>query len=487
MYSAEQEGPETGVLTPFHLVHLGGFASRGAAVTMVEATSVLPNGRLSPNDSGLWNDRQMQALTPIMSYIATQGSIPAIQLGHGGRKTSTLAPWLDTSTIQPHLKSHVATNGAAGGWTDDVMAPSAIAYNDETFPHPREMTPNDIEELKEAFRAAVARADKAGAQVVELHCAHGYSVRPASLILNRSSRLTILARGNRCTTSCRDCRTSAPTSTVARCASLSPRSLSSVLSSLMTTDRSSFAPGSENRMRLPLEILAIMRETLPKNKSLWMRISATDWWPEGEKDDKGEWISWGIEQSKVRCFAGAKSPERYETDSGRTRHASAGLCQGGHQARRRSRRRLVRRQHAQAEDLCRPGLPGLSLPRLARFSVRDLTLALFRRSQVPFAEQIRASLGDEEKIPISSVGLITNGPQAEEILQAGKADVVRLLPSLPSLFQARTDLVDAHLAPHDRSAPPGSSSGTRRSSSIGRRSSASSSTSPSSTSAPTRA
>merc|ERR1711939_343637 len=109
-----------------------------------------------------------------MSYIATQGSIPAIQLGHGGRKTSTLAPWLDTSTIQPHLKSHVATNGAAGGWTDDVMAPSAIAYNDETFPHPREMTPNDIEELKEAFRAAVARADKAGAQVVELHCAHGY-------------------------------------------------------------------------------------------------------------------------------------------------------------------------------------------------------------------------------------------------------------------------------------------------------------------------
>lgn len=181
MYSCEQgDDGEAGVLTPFHFVHLGGFAARGAALTMVEATSVLPNGRLSPNDSGLWNDRQAQALRPIFDFIRMQGSVPAIQLGHGGRKTSTLAPWLDTSTIQPHLKSHVATNGDAGGWTDNVMAPSAVSYNDETFPHPREMSENDIGELKQAFKAAVERADEAGAEVIEFHCAHGYLVRPPS-------------------------------------------------------------------------------------------------------------------------------------------------------------------------------------------------------------------------------------------------------------------------------------------------------------------
>lgn len=204
-----------------------------------------------PADSGLWNDRQASALKPIFDFIRTQGSIPAIQLGHGGRKTSTLAPWLDTSTIAPPLKSHVATNGRAGGWTDDVMAPSAISYDEETFPHPREMSLKDIDELKEAFRAATARADRAGAQVVELHAAHGYGIH-------------------------------------------------NFLSPVSNKRTDQYGGSLENRMRLPLEILRIMRETLPKEKSLWMRISASDWWPEGEKDDQGEFISWGIEQSKVR-------------------------------------------------------------------------------------------------------------------------------------------------------------------------------------------
>ncbi|GJN87754.1 hypothetical protein Rhopal_000709-T1 [Rhodotorula paludigena] len=325
-YSCEQDGPDVGCLTPYHLVHLGQFALRGAAVTMVEATSVLPNGRLSPNDSGLWNDRQASALKPIFDFIRTQGSIPAIQLGHGGRKTSTLAPWLDTSTIAPPLKSHVATNGRAGGWTDDVMAPSAISYDEETFPHPREMSLKDIDELKEAFRAATARADRAGAQVVELHAAHGYGIH-------------------------------------------------NFLSPVSNKRTDQYGGSLENRMRLPLEILRIMRETLPKEKSLWMRISASDWWPEGEKDDKGDFISWGIEQSKIFVKEAIK----------------AGID-------------LV--------DISSAG----NTPR-QKISVGP-------GYQVPFAEQIRASLTEEEKIPVSSVGLITNGKQAEDILQKGQADVI---------------------------------------------------------------
>jgi 2,4-dienoyl-CoA reductase-like NADH-dependent reductase (Old Yellow Enzyme family) len=80
MYSAASEGPDIGALTPFHLVHLGAFALRGAALVCVEATSVLPNGRLSPQDSGIWNDRQRDALKPIFSFIKMQGAVPAIQL-----------------------------------------------------------------------------------------------------------------------------------------------------------------------------------------------------------------------------------------------------------------------------------------------------------------------------------------------------------------------------------------------------------------------
>lgn len=93
MYSASATGPDTGCLTPFHLVHLGAFALRGAALVCVEATSVLPNGRLSPQDSGIWNDKQRDALKPIFAFIKMQGAVPAIQLGHGGRKVRLFFPF----------------------------------------------------------------------------------------------------------------------------------------------------------------------------------------------------------------------------------------------------------------------------------------------------------------------------------------------------------------------------------------------------------
>ncbi|BGO88726.1 hypothetical protein NBRC10512_005172 [Rhodotorula toruloides] len=323
-YSCEADGIEAGVLTPWHLVHLGSFATRGAALVMVEATSVLPNGRLSPQDSGLWNDRQASALKPIFDFIRMQGSIPAIQLGHGGRKTSTLAPWLDASTIKPHLKSHIATNGASG-WTDNIWGPSAVSYDEKTFPMPKEMSEKDIDELKEAFRSATARAVKAGAQVIELHGAHGYSIH-------------------------------------------------NFLSPVSNTRTDKYGGSLENRMRLPLEILDIMRQTAPKEVSIWLRISATDWWPEGEEKD-GEYISWGIEQSKEFV----KEAIKRGVDV-------VDVSSGGNTPR---------------QDIkIKPGY------------------------QVDFAAQIRESLSEEERIPISSVGLITDGVQAEEILDKKQADII---------------------------------------------------------------
>ncbi|POY70773.1 hypothetical protein BMF94_6183 [Rhodotorula taiwanensis] len=327
-YSCQADGPEAGVLTPWHLVHLGQFAVRGAALVMVEATSVMPNGRLSPQDSGLWNDRQAAALKPIFDFISMQGAVPAIQLGHGGRKTSTLAPWLDTSTVKAPLKSHVATNGDASGWTDNVWGPSAISYDDETFPMPKEMTLEQIEELKDAFRASTERAVKAGAKVIELHCAHGY---------------------------------------------LQSNFLSPV--SNQRTDK--YGGSLENRMRLSLEVLEVMKKTIPKDVSLWCRLSASEWWPEGEKNDKGEWISWGIEQSKVFC----KEAVKVGVDL-------IDVSSGGN----------TPRQKIKVE-------PGY---------------------QVPFADAIRKSFTEEEKIPVASVGLITDGKQAEQILQDGSADVVSM-------------------------------------------------------------
>ncbi|GAA5978872.1 hypothetical protein JCM10908_002719 [Rhodotorula pacifica] len=326
-YSCKADGPEAGVLTPWHLVHLGTFAMRGAALVMVEATSVLPNGRLSPQDSGLWNDRQAEALKGIFDFVSMQGAVPGIQLGHGGRKTSTLAPWLDTSTVKAPLKSHIATNNA-NGWTDNVWGPSAISYDPDSYPMPKEMTLDQIEEVKEAFRTATLRAVKAGAKVIELHCAHGY--------LNTN-----------------------------------------FMSPVSNQRKDKYGGSLENRMRFTLETLDVMKKAIPKDVSLWLRLTASEWWPEGEKNEKGEWISWGIEQSKIFCKEAAK----HGVDL-------IDISSGGNTPRQQIK--------------VGPGY------------------------QVPFAEAIRNEFTDEDRIPISSVGLITGGKQAEEILQSGKADLVSI-------------------------------------------------------------
>ena len=124
---------------------------------MVEATAVASNGRITPQDSGLWTDSQIGPLREIVEFAHSQGQKIGIQLAHAGRKASTVAPWIG---------SHVATT-AVGGWPDDVWAPSPIAWN-EHYACPKELTKGGIEQVKEAWAASVKRALQAGFDVIEI-------------------------------------------------------------------------------------------------------------------------------------------------------------------------------------------------------------------------------------------------------------------------------------------------------------------------------
>jgi 2,4-dienoyl-CoA reductase-like NADH-dependent reductase (Old Yellow Enzyme family) len=165
MYSADD-----GHLTDFHLVHLGSFAMRGVGLTIVEATSVTANGRITPEDSGLWTDSQIAPLRRIVDFVHSQGQKIGIQLAHAGRKASTLAPLHSGS----RGVSEIATE-ELGGWPSNVWAPSAIPFAD-TYPSPREMTIEEIESLVQSFAESAKRAVAAGFDTIEVHGAHGYLI-----------------------------------------------------------------------------------------------------------------------------------------------------------------------------------------------------------------------------------------------------------------------------------------------------------------------
>ena len=164
MYSAD-----SGHATDFHLVHLGSFALRGVALTMVEATAVTSNGRITPEDTGLWQDSHIAPFRRIVDFIHSQGHKVGVQLAHGGRKASTLAGW--------HIargKGDIATT-ELGGWPEDVWAPSSLPFS-ESYPQPRELSTAQIEGLVNSFAEAAKRAVRAGFDTVEIHGAHGYLI-----------------------------------------------------------------------------------------------------------------------------------------------------------------------------------------------------------------------------------------------------------------------------------------------------------------------
>lgn len=156
-----------GHVTDWQLTHLGGIVQRGPGLTFVEATAVLPEGRITPEDAGLWKDSQIEPLRRIVEFAHSQGQKIAIQLAHAGRKASTVAPWLSFGDI---------ASEEVNGWPDNVKAPSAVAYSDR-LASPKEMTKADIDEVKKGFVASVKRALKAGFDVIEIHNAYVLSNR----------------------------------------------------------------------------------------------------------------------------------------------------------------------------------------------------------------------------------------------------------------------------------------------------------------------
>lgn len=210
-YSAEDGHP-----TSWHLVHLGTRAVGGASLVFTEATAVVPEGRISPKDTGIWSDAHAESWRPIAKFIKEQGAVPGMQLAHAGRKASTAPPWEGGKEVSP----------ANGGWTN-VQAPSALRYSDG-YPMPSAMTKTDIDIAVEAFGAAAQRAHQAGFEVLELHAAHGYLVHEF----------------------------------------LSP----------LSNERTDEYGGSlENRFRFLKRIIASVRKKIPEAMPLFVRISATDW------------------------------------------------------------------------------------------------------------------------------------------------------------------------------------------------------------------
>ena len=157
MYSAEE-----GVPNDWHHVHLAQFASGGAGLIMAEATSVLAEGRISPRDTGIWNDEQQDAWVPVIASIHARGALAGIQLAHAGRKASTWWPFAG--------RGHGSVGVDEGGWT--TFAPSAIAYRG--YAEPRALDLAGIEAVVAGFVAGARRAVDAGFDVLEVHAAHGY-------------------------------------------------------------------------------------------------------------------------------------------------------------------------------------------------------------------------------------------------------------------------------------------------------------------------
>ncbi|MBO9626928.1 MAG: NADH:flavin oxidoreductase/NADH oxidase [Microbacterium sp.] len=156
MYSAVD-----GVVQEWHHTHLAQFASGGAGLVVAEATAVVPEGRISPRDAGIWTDEQRDAWAPIVSALHARGAVAGIQLAHAGRKASTWWPWADERGSVPRTE---------GGWT--TTAPSAVAF--DGFDEPVALDADGIDAVVSAFAAGARRALDAGFDVLEIHGAHGY-------------------------------------------------------------------------------------------------------------------------------------------------------------------------------------------------------------------------------------------------------------------------------------------------------------------------
>ena len=298
-----QYSAQEGSAGDWHMIHLGHLALSGAGMMILEATAVSPEGRISPRDLGLYSDENEAALARVLQAVRAHSPIAvAIQLSHAGRKASSHAPWEGGAQIRPH---------EPGGWK--TLAPSAIPHSEPEDP-PQALDREQMQRIKQDFVAAAQRAARIGIQGIEIHGAHGYL-------------------------------------------------LHQFLSPLANQREDEYGGSLENRMRFPLEVFDAVRAAFPAERPVWMRISATDWVPDG----------WDIEGTV-----------------------------------------------ALAEVLKTRGCPAIHVT-TGGVSPRQ-AIKLGPGYQVPYAQRVKSEVG----LPTIAVGLITEPEQAEAIIANGEADAVSL-------------------------------------------------------------
>ncbi|KAF9174043.1 hypothetical protein BGX21_001960 [Mortierella sp. AD011] len=295
-----------GFMTNFHLAHLGSFAIHGAGLVIAEATAIEPRGRISPQDVGIWSDDHIHKLKEVADFIHSQGSKMGIQLAHAGRKASMDPPY--------------STPPKSEYWVDDVVAPSggeALKW-DENFIAPRELSVEEIHHVIKAFGAAAVRATKAGLDTVEIHGAHGYLIH-------------------------------------------------NFLSPVTNKRTDSYGGSLENRARFLLEVIKEVRENFPKEKPIFLRVSASDL-----VEDVIDGPSWDIEQTvQVAKWAKDAGVDVFHVSSGG--------------------------------------------------NVAQQKINAFPGYQVPFAERVKKEVPG---LYVAAVGIITGGQQAEDVLAQEKADLI---------------------------------------------------------------
>jgi 2,4-dienoyl-CoA reductase-like NADH-dependent reductase (Old Yellow Enzyme family) len=292
-----------GLMNDWHLMHLGQLAISGAALLTIEASAVLPEGRITWADVGLYNDETEAAMRRTLDGVRQWSTVPiAIQLNHAGRKASTETPWAGGAQLPPD---------DVHGW--QTVGPSPVAFLDE-YVAPTELDDAGLARIRDAFAESARRAARLGIDVVQIHAAHGYL-------------------------------------------------LHQFLSPISNQRTDAYGGSLENRMRFPLEVFDAVRAAFPVDRSVSVRVSATDWVEGG----------WDIEQT----VAFARALEDRGCDA---IHVSTG------------------------------GLdPAQKIPVGPSY-------------QVPFARAVKQAVD----IPVVAVGLITEPEQAEAIVATGDADMIAL-------------------------------------------------------------
>lgn len=314
-YSADKS---LSVPNAWHFGHLGGIWTRaGPGLTIIEATAVEPRGRITPHDLGLWSEEQVPAYSALVEFAHSQNQKIGIQIAHAGRKASTVPPWIHRAAIAPKDE---------GGWSDDVVGPDGGSAGQWDPDHavPRELTTEEVEDIVELFKATAIRAVKAGFDVIEIHGAHGYLI-------------------------------------------------SSFLSPATNHRTDKYGGSFENRIRILVEASIAVREVIPAEMPLFVRVSASDL----------------IEHS----FA---TPEEAEQGSW-----------------------TVKQSAQLAKHLAAVGVDFIDVSSGGNHRLQQFT------DQIPFADFVKKEVQKSgSKILVGAVGNITSGKKAEAVLEGGKADAV---------------------------------------------------------------